>query len=113
MEQIEGFRDPIFKGCTRPAMFAGVPMVPFLLVSGLFLVLAVWSFYLLSPYIALLLVFAYVPIYLTMRQITKKDDQRLRQMIMRARMRLRQRGTRKLWGAVSFSPIRYKQRKTQ
>ncbi|PLX76769.1 MAG: type IV secretion system protein VirB3 [Azoarcus sp.] len=108
---MEGFRDPIFKGCTRPAMFAGVPMIPFMLVTGLFLLLAVWMFYLVSGYVSLLLVIAYITIVITMREITKKDDQRLRQMMMRARMRVRQRAGRLLWGAISYSPIRYKRRK--
>ncbi len=92
-------------------MFAGVPMLPFLLVTGVFLLLAVWTFYLVSPYVSLFLFFAYVPIFITLRHITKKDDQRLHQMLMRARMRVRQRAGRALWGSVSFSPIRYKQRK--
>ncbi len=108
---MQGFNDPFFKGCTRPAMFADVPMIPFLLVTGIFLLLAVWLFYLISPYVTLLLVIAYVPILIWMRQVTKKDDQRLRQMMMRARMRVRQRAGRALWGAISFSPIRYKRRK--
>jgi type IV secretion system protein VirB3 len=92
-------------------MFAGVPMIPFMLVGGLFLLLAVWTFYLLSPYVSLLLAIAYIPIVITMRQITKKDDQRLRQIMMRLRMRVRQQAGRDTWGAVSFSPIRYKTRK--
>jgi type IV secretion system protein VirB3 len=105
------FRDPIFKGCTRPAMFLGVPMIPFLVVTGIALLLSMWMYYLISPYVTLLLVFAYIPTVLWMRQITKKDDQRLRQMMMRARMRMRQRTGRVLWGAYSFSPIRYKHRR--
>lgn len=107
---MEDYRDPFFKGCTRPAMFAGVPILPMLLVSGVFLLLAVWSFYLLTPYVSLTLGMAYIPILITMRQITKKDDQRLRQMLMRARMRFRHQSGRSLWGATSYSPIRYKKR---
>ena len=52
-------------------MFAGVPMIPFMLVTGLFLLLAVWMFYLVSGYVSLLLVIAYIPIVITMREITK------------------------------------------
>lgn len=111
MDDLTGFRDPIFRGCTRPAMFAGIPMVPFMLTSGAFLLLAVWTFYLLSPYVSLCLLLIYVPIVVWMRHATKQDDQRLRQIMMRARMRFRQRASRELWGAISFSPIRYKRRK--
>lgn len=105
------FSDPIFRGCTRPAMFAGVPMVPFLLVTGAFMILAVWIFYFLTPYLALFVVMAYIPILITMRQVTKRDDQRLRQLLLRARMRFGQQSARQLWGAISFSPLRYKGRK--
>lgn len=91
-------------------MFAGVPMLSFLLVTGTFLVLAVWTFYLVSGYVSLFLAIVYVPICVTMRQVTKKDDQRLRQLLMRAQMRVRQRPGREIWGAASFAPIRYKRR---
>jgi type IV secretion system protein VirB3 len=111
MIDIQGFRDPIFRGCTRPAMLAGVPMIPLLLVSGIFLLVTMWCVYLVSPYVALFLAVIYVPILLTMRQITKKDDQRLRQLLMRARMRVRHRPGRAMWGATSFSPLRFKKRK--
>lgn len=92
-------------------MFAGVPMLPFLLVTGMFMILAVWTFYLVSGYVSLFLAIMYVPICVWMKQMTKMDDQRLRQMMMRARMRVRQQAGREMWGAVSFSPIRYKRRK--
>jgi type IV secretion system protein VirB3 len=107
----ERFRDPIFRGCTRPAMLAGVPMVPLLIVSGVFLMVTMWCVYLVSPYVSLYLAMIYVPILITMRQITKKDDQRLHQMMMRLRMRLRHAQGRRLWGATSFAPLRFKKRK--
>lgn len=107
---MSGFRDPIFRGCTRPATFAGVPLLPFLLVSGGFVLLSGWTLYLASAYVALFLVMAYIPILVTMREVTKKDDQRLRQLLMRARMRVRQRAGLRGWGAVSYSPLRYKRR---
>jgi len=104
------FRDPIFKGCTRPAMFAGVPMLPFLLVTGSFLILTVWMFYLVSGYLSLFLVIVYIPVCVTMRQVTKKDDQRLHQLFKRMQMRWGQRAGRASWGATSYAPLRYKKR---
>lgn len=92
-------------------MFAGVPMLPFLLITGAFMILAVWTFYLVSGYVSLFLAMAYIPLFVTMRSVTKKDDQRLRQLMMRARMRVRQRAIHGMWGAISYSPIRYKRRK--
>ena len=91
-------------------MFARVPLVPFLSVSGGFMLLGMWSYYLVSGYATLLLGMVYVPVYMTMRAITRKDDQRLRQLLLRARMRLRH-ANRPMWGALSFSPIRLAKRK--
>jgi type IV secretion system protein VirB3 len=99
-----------FKGCTRPAMVFGVPLVPLLLVSGVFLMAAMWAFYLLSPYVSLILMLVFVPLITVMRQMTKQDDQRLRQVLLRARMRFRH-ANKQLWGAISYSPLRYKKRR--
>jgi type IV secretion system protein VirB3 len=108
---MDTFQDPIFRGCTRPPMFMRVPLVPFLLVSGAFLLLTVWTFYFLSGYVALFLLMVYLPLLLTMRAITRKDDQRLRQLMLRLRMRVRHGRSRHMWGAYSYSPIDYKKRK--
>ena len=82
-------------------MFADVPMIPFLFVTGVFLLVGVWVFYLITPYLTLFLGMVYIPIFVWMREVTKKDDQRLHQMLLRARMRGRQRASRMLWGAIS------------
>ncbi|ESQ92556.1 hypothetical protein ABENE_07925 [Asticcacaulis benevestitus DSM 16100 = ATCC BAA-896] len=92
-------------------MFLGVPMVPFLVISATFLLAAVWLMYLISPIVSVLILLVYVPLVLAMRQITKKDDQRLGQMFLRARMRLRHQSGRKLWCAISYSPLTYMKRK--
>ena len=107
---MDSFDDPIFRGCTRPAMLLRVPIQPFLLVTGAFLVSAVWSGYLVSRYMAFFLALLYVPVLLGMRQATRKDDQRLRQLLMQARLRLPQMLTRRRWQAYSFAPLRYKRR---
>ena len=107
----DGFRDPIFKGCTRPAMLGGVPTIPLILICGLTLLLSVWSFYLVSGYVSLFILFVTIPVLVTMREMTKKDDQRLRQVLMRARMRLRHRGSRRIWGAISYGPLSFTRRR--
>ena len=107
----DGFRDPIFKGCTRPAMLGGVPTVPLILTGGATLLLSVWSFYLFSGYVSLFLVLMDIAAIVTMREITKKDDQRLRQVMMRARMRLPHLASRATWGAISYGPLRFKRRR--
>ena len=59
-------RDPLFKACTRPAMMAGVPLVPLVLVVGAFLMLGSWTF-LISPTLGLLVIACGIPVVLVMR----------------------------------------------
>lgn len=102
-------RHRIFKGATRPAMFFGIPLVPFVLASGLVGIVAMWAMYLASGYVALLILAAYLPLVIWMRMITKKDDQRLRLMLLRARLRSRH-AAKPRWGAIAYSPLRLKRR---
>ena len=92
-------------------MLGGVPTIPLILVCGLTLLCAVWSFYLVSGYVSLFLLLIAIPGVVTMREMTKKDDQRLRQMLMRARMRLRHRASRRTWRAISYGPHKFKRRR--
>jgi type IV secretion system protein VirB3 len=103
-------RDPIFKGCTRPAMLMGVPTLPMITLTVAFLLAGMWLFYLVSGFVTLFLILIYLPLLMTLKTITKRDDQRLRQLWLRARMRLRMGSIRQSWGAYTYSPIRYKKR---
>lgn len=103
-------KDPIFKGCTRPAMKLGVPMVPLVVVfCGSFL-LGVWGMFLLQSFWPVLVMGTVLIVsVVTMRGIAKKDDQRFRQIYLWLLLRLKNRN-RKFWRATSYSPIRYKRR---
>lgn len=103
------YRDPVFRGCTRPPMFLGAPMVPIIMVTGLAVMIAMLGLY-VSPYISIAVITAYVPIYAWMRVVTKTDDQRLNQLVLRVRMRTRMQGARRSWGALTFIPLVYKKR---
>mgnify|MGYP003438997624 FL=1 len=92
-------------------MLGGVPTLPLILICGLTLLLSVWSFYFVSGYVSLFMVLMAIPVVVTMRGITKKDDQRLRQVMMRARMRLRHLASRATWGAISYGPLKFKMRR--
>lgn len=99
--------DPIFKGCTRPSMLWGVPLTPLAAASVPLLITAVWGLWLL-PKVGLAALLCIFPVFFIMRLITKKDDQRLMQYLLRFRMRARQKN-RIFWrNASSYSPIRYK-----
>ncbi|MFM0208080.1 VirB3 family type IV secretion system protein [Paraburkholderia sediminicola] len=101
-------RDPVFKGCTRPAMLWGVPLVPFLMVGGSILIPAIWAL-LASPPVGVGIVLLLIPIFVTMRSVTRHDDQRLAQFALGIRMVLRQRN-RRFWGAHAYMPLCLKRR---
>jgi type IV secretion system protein VirB3 len=92
-------------------MLGGVPTLPLILICGVSLLCSVWSFYIVSGYVSLFLVLVTIPVVVSMRQITKKDDQRLRQVMMRARMRLRHLASRATWGAISYGPLKFTKRR--
>lgn len=103
------FRDPVFRGATRPPMFLGTPMVPFILLTGLAIMLAMLGLF-VSPYIFIAVITVWVPIFAWMRVVTKADDQRLNQLLLRVRMRTRMSAGRRFWGALTFVPFKFKKR---
>ncbi|MEX3844298.1 type IV secretion system protein VirB3 [Paraburkholderia sp. BR10882] len=105
---MDSFRDSVFKGCTRPAMLWGVPLVPFLMAGGSILIPAIWVL-LASPPVGVGIVLLLIPVFVTMRAVTRHDDQRLTQYVLRVRMGLRQRN-RRFWGAHAYVPVRIKRR---
>ncbi|MDS0862200.1 VirB3 family type IV secretion system protein [Burkholderia pseudomultivorans] len=102
------FKDPVFKGCTRPAMLWGVPLVAFLMIGGGMLIPAIWAL-LASPPLGVAILFLMIPVFVVMRVITRHDDQRLAQYMLRLRMVLRQ-GNRRFWGGHAYVPVRLKRR---
>jgi type IV secretion system protein VirB3 len=95
-------RDPLFKGCTRPAMFLGVPIVPLFVVVG--------GIGFLSVLTTVLLNFISIPVVLVMRMIVKHDDQKLRIIGLWLLSRIQDRN-RGFWKAASYSPTIYKKRR--
>jgi type IV secretion system protein VirB3 len=79
-------REPIYKGATRPAVSMGVPLVPFILCTAAAAMFGMYALILVGPWAALPVPFAYVPLMLWMRLVTKKDDQRIRQILLRVRL---------------------------
>jgi type IV secretion system protein VirB3 len=105
---INPLRDPVFKGCTRPAMLWGVPLVPFLMVGGGMLIPGIWAL-LASPPLGVGLLFLMIPVFVAMRVITRRDDQRLAQYALRLRLVVGQ-GNRRFWGIHAYVPVRLKRR---
>lgn len=94
-------RDPLFKGCTRPVLYMGVPLEPFILTIGFFVIISVWSNF--------FFVFMSIPVLLVMRAMVEKDDQQFRLLGIKLRYRFLN-TTSALWGTPTHSPIDFKKR---
>jgi type IV secretion system protein VirB3 len=99
--------EAIYKGATRPAMKLGIPLVPLVTLFGLGMLLTLWGGTLLSWWVAVAVLLSIVPSLLWMRWVTQRDDQRLRQMVVVAKLRLHHRNTT-LWHARSYTPTLYR-----
>ena len=102
----EGFdpRDPLFKGCTRPAMVMGVPLVPLAVVSGAVILVSVWT--------TIFVVFLLPVVVLVMRQVTKHDDQMFRLLGLKILFRLvHYNHNRRFWKASAYAPTQFQKRK--
>jgi len=98
-------RDTLFKGCTRPAMFFGVPLVPLAIVVAAVILISVWTQMIL---LATLL----IPIVFVMRLITKADDQQFRLLGLKILFRVINRNrNHRFWKASAYSPIMFTKRK--
>ena len=99
--------EAIYKGATRPAMKLGIPLVPLVVLFGVGMLLILWGGTLLSWWIALAVVVAFLPALAWMRFVTSKDDQRLQQMFVAMKLRFHDRN-RRLWQARSYAPTLYR-----
>jgi type IV secretion system protein VirB3 len=90
-------KDALFRGCTRPAMFLGVPYMPFFIGAGACLLLAV--------YINLLLLAMMPPVVLAMRQMARRDEMVFRLLGLRWQVRVRVRNRALRDGDWSFAPL--------
>ena len=100
-------REAIYKGATRPAMKFGIPLVPLVILFGTGMLLIMWGGALLSWWIALAVLVSFVPVLAWMRFVTRKDDQRFRQIFVAAKLRVHDRN-RRFWHARSYAPNLYR-----
>lgn len=103
------YRDTIFKGATRPATMAGVPVVPFVLVVGIHILIGMWGMIFLGFLVAVGVALSCVICVLVMRYISSQDDQRLLQYLLLMRGFPAKRNFAH-WGAKSLSPTRFDKR---
>jgi type IV secretion system protein VirB3 len=97
-------RDPIFKGCTRPAMVFGVPLVPFVLLVGTFTISGVGGMVVCGPLSFPSCLAALAPLLVVLRALTRHDDQRLHQILVRL-MLLQSRNKSSRHATYSYGPF--------
>lgn len=100
-------REEIFKGATRPPMLFGIPLIPCIVVAGATILVSMWGAVLVSRWIAIGAVSAALPALLWMRHMSKKDDQRLRQLTLQLKLHLRARNSR-VWKCRSYAPYKFR-----
>lgn len=100
-------QEDIFKGATRPPMLWGVPMMPMVALSLLTILLVIWGGFFLGAMAVGGTLLAAVPIFVWMRMVSKRDDHRLNQMFIRAKLLILQKN-RALWKCRSYSPVQFK-----
>jgi type IV secretion system protein VirB3 len=99
--------EAIYKGATRPAMKMGIPLVPLVVLFGTGMLLVLWIGTLLTWWVVPVVLVAFVPTLSWMRFVTRKDDQRFRQMYVAAKLRLHDRN-RRFWRSRSYAPYLYR-----
>jgi type IV secretion system protein VirB3 len=90
----------LFRGCTRPAMFMGVPYLPFFAGAGTCLLLALYFnmfFLLLAP-----------PVIFVMRQMARRDEMIFRMLGLHWQLRLRVRNRQRHGGLSVFTQNAYR-----
>lgn len=102
--------DLIFKGATRPAMVLGVPLIPLVAVGLLGVLSTMWALHILGAIAALLVLLVVFMLVVVMRIVSKSDDQKLHQMVLRLQSWTARRNS-PYWGVQSSAPIAYARRR--
>jgi type IV secretory pathway VirB3-like protein len=97
--------DPLFKGCTRPAMIMGVPFTPMMIMVMVVMLIAGWSR-------NMLLIGLAIPLWAVMRGLVRHDDQMFRLLGLRFKCRSGRNRNRNAvyWGGSSYSAVRFTKR---
>ena len=93
-------KNVLFRGCTRPAMFLGVPYVPFAVGAG--------GCVLLTFYINMFCLLLLPVVIFVMRQMARRDEMIFRLLGLRLRFRTKVRNLGHHSGMWVFSPNLYR-----
>ena len=95
--------EAIYKGATRPAMMLGVPLIALVMLAGTGMLAIMWIGPLLTWWVLPIVLATVAPALAWMRFVTRRDDQRFRQIFLAVRLRWSDR-SRLFWHARSYSP---------
>lgn len=95
-------KNALFRGCTRPPMFMGVPYIPFFVGAG--------SGLLLAMYTNMLYLLTIPPVIFVMRQMAKRDEMIFRLLGLRLQFRTKVRNLQQHEGMWVFTPNSYRER---
>lgn len=95
-------RNVLFRGCTRPAMFLGVPYMPFFVVTA---AITLISFWVQNMFLLLLLPVA----IFVMRQMARRDEMIFRLLGLRLQARMKVRNLDHHDGMWVFTPNTYRE----
>ena len=98
--------EAIYKGATRPAMKMGIPLVPLVVMFGTGMLLILWIGTLVTWWITPVVLASFVPTLTWMRVVTRKDDQRFRQIFVALKLRIQDRN-RRFWRSRSYASYTY------
>ena len=93
-------RAVLFRGCTRPAMFMGVPYIPFFVGAG--------GGLLMSMYFNLLWLISIPVVIFLMRQMARRDEMIFNLLALRWRFKFKARNLNHHSGMWVFSPNTYR-----
>ncbi|HYQ22402.1 VirB3 family type IV secretion system protein [Stenotrophomonas sp.] len=93
-------KDTLFRGCTRPAMFLGVPYMPFAIAAGGCLLM---TFYFNMWFLLLLPV-----VIMIMRQMARQDEMIFRLLGLRMGFRTKVKNIKHHNGMWVFTPNSYR-----
>ncbi len=89
-------KNALFRGCTRPPMFLGVPYIPFFIAAG--------GCFLLGVYTGLFKLLLLPVVIFVMRQMARRDEMIFRLLGLRLQFRMRMRNIGSNDGMWVFTP---------
>ena len=100
--------ETVFKGATRPPMKFGVPLAPLVILLLPGFIAGMWLSTMVNWRFAPVVFGTLAAVYLWMRIVTSRDDQRLTQLVLNFKLALRNPNRVLRNGARSYAPVGFR-----